>query len=321
MATPHAEDGASVDKGKIRPDIWVVSFTEITVDTEQDNKCQRITRYQSACPGVLPAEYINGNGCSNTARQPKLPSNEIEAELRATCARTIPTAFWENVLDICSVKKDCSEAAKADHVGECALWASEIMRYQWNRRFVNVCFLCGTMLQFLRFDRSGCSASEEIDIREYTAAYLKLMLSFFVLNYSRVGLNSLIGRSPHGHRVVRVGTKKFELGKQIVYPPKDSLICRGTSAFMAREMSEDRLGSDCMNILSWDLCYKISWINSGRPHEGAFLAKLKSVRNVVERQGYDTGAATLQGRDQCIFDDSTIEKPGIKLWGKSCHPM
>ena len=76
-----------------------------------------------------------------------------------------------------------------------------------------------------------------------------------------------------------------------------------------------------MNIHAWDLCYKISWINSGRPHEGAFLAKLKSVRNVVERQGYDTGAATLQGRDQCIFDDSTIEKPGIKLWGKSCHPM
>ena len=65
-----------------------------------------------------------------------------------------------------------------------------------------------------------------------------------------------------------------------------------------------------MNIHAWDLCYKISWINSGRPHEGAFLAKLKSVRNVVERQGYDTGAATLQGRDQCIFDDSTIEKPG-----------
>ena len=101
-----------------------------------------------------------------------------------------------------------------------------------------------------------------------------------------------------------------------MYPPKDLLICCGTSAFMAREMSEDPLGSDSMNIHLWDICYKISWINSGRPHEGAFLAKLKGVRHVVECQGYDTGAATLQGRDRCIFGDSTIKKPSEYALGK-----
>lgn len=112
-----------------------------------------------------------------------------------------------------------------------------------------------------------------------------------------------------GHRVVKVGAKKFELGRQIVYPPKISLICRGTANFMAREMSEDELVSDCVNVDAWDLCYKISWINSGRPQEGAFLVKLEGVRNVVECQGYDTGA-TLQGRDQCVFGNYGIKKLG-----------
>lgn len=103
------------------------------------------------------------------------------------------------------------------------------------------------MLQFLRFDRSGCSVSEEIDIREHTTAFLKLILSYFVFNYSRLGLNAYIGRSLQGHRVVRVNAKKFELGKQIIFPTKDSLICRGTSAFMAREMIENEEASYCVD--------------------------------------------------------------------------
>lgn len=314
MGTPHL-DGASVDKGKIRPDICIVAFTEIKVGKGQVNKCQNTIRYQSACPGVLPAECLYTNGRSNLAKQPELPSDGTEVEL-ATCATTAPTAFWENVLDICSVKRDCGEAAKAENIGECALWASEILRHQWNRQFVNVCFLRGTILQFLRFDRSGSSVSEEIDIREHTAAFLKLMLSYFVFNYSRVGLNAHIGRSLQGHRVVRVNAKKFELGKQIIYPSKDSLICRGTAAFMAREMIENEEGSDRVNTQApWELCYKISWINSARPHEGAFLVKLKGVCNVVECHGHDTGATTLQGRDQCIFGDYTIKNPGKQSFG------
>lgn len=309
MGTPHAVDGASIDKGKIRPNICIVAFTEIKVGAEQARKCEKIIRYQSACPGVLPVEYLKGNGL-------ELSNNGIEVELHASCARTAPTAFWENVLDICSVKKDCGEAAKAEYFDECALWASEILRYQWNRQFVNVSFLCGAMLQFLRFDRSGCSASKEIDIKEHTATFLKLLLSFFVLNYSRVGLNAFIGRSPHGHRVVKVGAKKYELGKQLLYPAKDSLICRGTAAFMAREISEDELGSDGVDSRAWDLCYKISWINSARPLEGAFLAKLKGVRSVVECQSYDTRSATLHGRYQCIFGDDAIENPGKQSLAK-----
>lgn len=315
MGTPHIS-GASVDKGKIRPDICIVAFTEIKAGNEQDNKGQNIIRYQSACPGVLPAEYLNGNGRSSLAKQPEISSNGIEAEL-AACAKTAPTAFWENVLGIFSVKKNCGEAAKAENISECALWASEILRHQWNRQFVNVCFLCGTMLQFLRFDRSGCSVSEEIDIREHTTAFLKLMLSYYVFNYSELGLNAHIGRSLQGHRVVRVNAKKFELGKQIIYPSKDSLICRGTSAFMAREMSENEEGSDCVDTQApWNLCYKISWINSARPHEGAFLIKMKGVRNVVECHGYDTGVGTIQGRDQCIFGDYTIKKLGKQSFGE-----
>lgn len=75
---------------------------------------------------MLPAEYLN-------TKQPKLSINGIEAELHATCARRVTTALWGNVLDICRVKMDCSEAAKIGYLGECALWASEILRYQWNR--------------------------------------------------------------------------------------------------------------------------------------------------------------------------------------------
>lgn len=139
MGTLHIS-GASINKGKIRPDVCIVAFTEIKIGNEQDNKGQNIIRYQSACPGVLPAEYLNGNGRSSLAKQPEISSNGVEAELVA-CTKTAPTAFWENVLGTCSVKKNCGEAAKAENIGECALWASEILRHQWNRQFVNVCFL------------------------------------------------------------------------------------------------------------------------------------------------------------------------------------
>lgn len=319
MGTPLIS-GASVDKGKIRPDICIVAFTEIKVGTEQDNIGEGIIRYQRACPGVLPAEYLNGNGRSSLAKQPEISNDGIEAEL-AVCAKTPPTAFWENVLAICSVKTNCGETAKAENISECALWASEILRHQWNRRFINVCFLCGTMLQFLRFDRSGCAVSKEIDIRGHTATFLKLMLSYFVFDYSRLGLNAHVGRSLQGHRVVRVNAKKFELGKQIIYPSKDSLICRGTSAFMAREMIENEEGSDCVDRQApWDLCYKISWINSARPHEGALLIKLKDVRNVVECHGYDTGVETIEGRDQCIFGDYTVNTLGNPSFGEQSSP-
>lgn len=319
MGSPHIS-GASVDQGKIRPDICIVAFTEIKLDNEQDNKGQSLIRCQSACPGVLPGEYLNGNGRLNRAKQPEISSNGIEAEL-AVCATTAPAAFWENVLGVCSVKINCGETVKAEKIGECALWASEILRHQWNRQFINVCFLCGTMLQFLRFDRSGCSVSEEIDIREHTTAFLKLMLSYFVFDYSRLGLNAHVGRSLQGHRVVRVNAKKFELGKQIIYPSRDSLICRGTSAFMARKMIENEEGSDCVDTQApWDLCYKISWINSARPHEGAFLTKLKDVRNVVECHGYDTGVSTIQGRDQCIFGDYTMQQLGNPSFGEKLSP-
>lgn len=47
MGTPHAVDRASVDKRKIRPDICIVSFTEI-IGSEQDKKSQKLVRYQSA---------------------------------------------------------------------------------------------------------------------------------------------------------------------------------------------------------------------------------------------------------------------------------
>lgn len=313
MGTPHISE-TSVDQGKIRPDICIVAFNE------QDNKGPNLIRYQRACPGVLSAEYLNGNGRSSRAKQPEISINGIEAEL-AVSAKTAPTTFWENVLGVCSVKANCGETAMAENISDCALWASEILRHQWNRQFLNVCFLCGTMLQFLRFDRSGCSVSEGIDIREHTTAFLKLMLSYFVFDYSRLGLNAHVGRSLQRHRVVRVNAKKFELGKQITYPSRDSLICRGTSTFMAREMIENEEGSDYVDTQApWDLCYKISWINSARPHEGAFLTKLKDVRNVVECHGYDTGVSTIQGRDQCIFGDYTIKKPGIPSPGEQLSP-
>lgn len=271
---------------------------------------QGIRRYQSACPGVLPADYLSGNGRSSLAKQPEISSNGIEAEL-AACAKKPPTAFWENVLGICSVKKNCGEEVKAENISECALWATEILRHQWNRQFINVCFLCGTTLEFLRFDRSGCSISEEIDISEHTTVFLKLMLSYFVFNHSRLGLNARVGRSLQGNRVVSVNTRKFELGKQIKYPSKDSLTCRGTSAFMAREMTENQQGNDCVDTHApWDLCYKISWIHSARPHEGAFLIKLKDLFHVVECHGYHTGVATIEGRDQCILGDYKIKEPG-----------
>jgi hypothetical protein len=77
--------------------------------------------------------------------------------------------------------------------------------------------------------------------------------------------------------VVKVGGQEFVLGDQIVGPPRDHVISRGTVVHQAR-----RMGSN-----AWDACYKTSWPYTARLHEGHVLEELQGVEGVVKLFAWD----------------------------------
>ncbi|RMD39158.1 hypothetical protein DV735_g5971, partial [Chaetothyriales sp. CBS 134920] len=187
--------------------------------------------------------------------------------------------FWE-----CKRNPDALNDAKV--YIDCALKAAEALRYQWSRRFI-LCFLhCGTMMRILHFDRSGLMASEPIDITAKPAIFVR--------------------KDPDDGRrlqVVTVGKRQFFIDDQQQGPLRDHLVSRATTAFRAKLVKHDR-----EEKTGWAWCYKSSWIQTHRRHEGSFLEDTQGP-GVIDLLAYDTSKVrssndtTVSGRQQCASGD------------------
>jgi len=185
--------------------------------------------------------------------------------------------FWE-------CKRNSQQLKIAEVYIDCALKAAEVLRYQWSRRYV-YCFLhCGSMMQLLHFDRSGLVASEPLDIEKETEKFIKCLLGAFCHEPSRLGYPAGKAAPFHGYdpdnrlrQVVTVGDRQLYLYDQEAGPPRDHLVSRATVTFKAKLVNpegEDEAGRD------W--CYKSSWPQKLRKHEGDYLASLQGLPNVVD---------------------------------------
>jgi serine/threonine protein kinase len=208
--------------------------------------------------------------------------------------------FWE-------CQRNSQQLKNAEMYINCALKAAEALRYQWSRRYV-YCFLqCGSMMRLLHFDRSGLVASEHLDIEIETDKFIKCLLGVFCHEPSRLGYPA--GKEVPFHKrgpdnkllqVVTVGGRQLYLYDQEAGPLRGHLVGRATVAFRAKLVNpegEKETGRD------W--CYKSSWPQKLRKHEGDYLKSLQGLSNVVDLLVYgvvkikNENDTTVVGRKQC----------------------
>ena len=185
--------------------------------------------------------------------------------------------FWE-------CKRNSQTLKNAEVYIDCALKAAEVLRYQWSRRYV-YCFLhCGSMMQLLHFDRSGLMASEPLDIRTDTVKFIQCLLGVFYHKPSRLGYPAGEEAPFHKHdldnkllQVVTVDGRQIYIDDQEAGPHRDHLVSRATVAFKAKLVDPKE-----KEKTGWDWCYKSSWPQTLREHEGDYLRRLQNLPNVVE---------------------------------------
>ena len=186
--------------------------------------------------------------------------------------------FWE-------CKRNSNALNDAEVYIDCALKATEALRYQWSRRYI-YCFLhCGSMMRLLHFDRSGLMASEVLDIKKDTVKFIQCLLGAFYHQPSRLGYPA--GKKAPFHmedpedkrlrQVVTVDDHQLYIKDQVAGSFRDHLVSRATVTFKAKLVNpegEEKQG--------WDWCYKSSWPQKLRKHEGSYLKHLQGLPNVVD---------------------------------------
>ena len=190
--------------------------------------------------------------------------------------------FWE-------CKRNSQALKNAEVYIDCALKAAEALRYQWSRRYI-YCFLhCGTMMRLLHFDRSGLMASKLLDITTDTITFVRCLLAVFLHKPARLGYPAGKYAPFHKHdpddvlrQVVTVDDRQLYIDDQEAGPPRDHLVSRATVVFKAKLVNPK--GSE---KTGWDWCYKSSWVQKLRKHEGAYLAHLRGLPHVVDLLVYD----------------------------------
>jgi serine/threonine protein kinase len=151
-------------------------------------------------------------------------------------------------------------------------------------------------------------ASEILDIKTHTDKFIKCLLGVFCHAPSRLGYPA--GKEAPFHKygpdnrllqVVTVDSRQLYIKDQEAGPPRDCLVSHATVTFKA-QLVHPKGGEKT----GWDWCYKSSWPQKLRKHEGDYLKKVQGLPNVVELLGYgvvkvenDNDDTTVFGRGQC----------------------
>ena len=265
--------GSTVRQKELKPDL----MSTIVEDAEgRHSRAAQQKRVQLAIPQTISPPPDDWQPWRMTEKE--FPIVEIEKPV------------WE-CLDLFWECKRNSQVPKIEEVYiDCALKAAEALRYQWSRRYI-YCFLhCGKFMQLLHFDRSGLMASEQVDITSHVGAvmFVRCLLAVFLHKPGKLGYPAGDDVPVHGYdpddrlrQIVTVNGRQMYLDDQEVGPPRDHLVSRATVVFKAKfikPQGDEKTG--------WDYCYKTSWVQKLRRHEGQYLERLRDVPNVVKLLGY-----------------------------------
>ena len=213
-------------------------------------------------------------------------SNEASNEMQdhqfpmVTCKYPV----WEIADSLWELKRGDSLIEDAKVYLDCALKATEVLRYQWSRQFIFYFLHCGKFMRLLRFDRAGLVASRKVDITLEPEVFLHCLLAVFSNKPSDLGypcakeIPRHVPTQGKTHHVIEIDGNILGLDKQIAGPWKDHLVGRGTVTWKAHLMSDDPEKYGKL------FCVKASWVQMERKHEGHFIKNLldAGVENVVK---------------------------------------
>ncbi len=141
---------------------------------------------------------------------------------------------WEVANILWELERSESLIEDATTYLDCALKATEVLRYQWSRRFMYYFLHCGKFMRLLRFNRAGLVASGKVDIISEPQKFLSCLLSVFSNQASKLGYPYTKEVPRHlkaqrkTHHVIEIDRRLFCLDQQIAGPSKNHLVSRGT---------------------------------------------------------------------------------------------
>ncbi len=263
--------GSTARQKELKPDLMtiVVEDAELQRPRETQPKFVRLAKPQT----ILPP-----------------PNNWKPAPMDDKCFPIVECRepVWECLDVLWECKRNSQDLKNAKVYIDCALKAAEALRYQWSRRYI-YCFLhCGSIMRLLHFDRSGLMASEPLNIKADTAKFIQCLLGAFYHKPSRLGYPA--GKEAPFHKydpdnrlfqVVTVDGRQLYIDDQEAGPSRDHLVSRATVAFKAKLVNPKE-----KEKTGWDWCYKSSWPQELRKHEGHYLSSLQDQPNIVELLAY-----------------------------------
>lgn len=98
--------------------------------------------------------------------------------------------------------------------------------------------------------------------------------------------------------------RKLYIDKQEAGPYRDHLVSRATTVFKAKLVNPES-----GEKTGWDWCYKSSWVQHGRRHEGEYLKQVQGLPHVVELLAY--GVVEVEEKKEEDGVDTTANGRGI----------
>ncbi|KAH0562853.1 hypothetical protein GP486_002526 [Trichoglossum hirsutum] len=216
----------------------------------------------------------------------KLSPHSLSTMLQPAEAREGSSFNWEDVRSLCEITSRRVNLNKPLEWGNLILKATEVLRFQWHRKFVIAFWIRGSKMRMFRIDRSYVLVSQPVDIQSDGGLTLvKFILASLVLPDKDVGLasdNLRVAEVDGCQRaIVTIAGKQFVLDNQLILPSRDHLASRATSVHMARALEDPE--SVC--------CLKTNWAHSNRPHEGLVLKELEglSIPGIASVLAFDSG--------------------------------
>ncbi|KAG9240328.1 hypothetical protein BJ878DRAFT_571127 [Calycina marina] len=179
---------------------------------------------------------------------------------------------WSNVLVIGEHKRNPDEDSSTKTLVQLAGYAREVFGSQPDRRFVLGFTICGTLMRFWVFDRSGPYSSEKFDIHREPERFVKVIAGYALMTDAELGLNTFIKRDENGKFIVTRDVRISLEDKPIA--STKAIVCRGTTCYRGRR-------SDSTD---WEYVVKFAWPSDKRHREGDFLklAKERGVKGITE---------------------------------------
>ncbi|EJD02662.1 uncharacterized protein FOMMEDRAFT_155991 [Fomitiporia mediterranea MF3/22] len=189
-------------------------------------------------------------------------------------AADAPDAMWRDIKALLEIKRSSAESARRDAYRELLNCVRMVFAAQMNRRFVMGATICGDIMTFYIFDRSGCLVSEAFDINTDVERVTRVVCGMLFVDEIRLGYDPTIFREKDGRIVVMFKGVKYVCAEDPLYVEK-SVRGRGTGCFETLYLGEPAVIKD-------------AWVDDSRRRlEHEILEKVKDVEGVVKVVDYE----------------------------------